>query len=63
MDAGISPLFCFILFYTKPGAFERFVKYCQIKANYANGWMLQWEYKRPGRNLVGAPYSPVREGD
>src|SRR5688500_3857327 len=52
IEAGMHPLLYFLLFYTESLIFERFVEFCQIKTNYANGWMLEWEHK--SRRALGA---------
>src|SRR5215510_8682938 len=62
MEVAISSLSYSTLLYIKFGIFESFVKFCQIKANYAKGGMLEWEYKRPARNHQ-AQVQPVEEGD
>ena len=47
--------------------FEGFVKICQIKANYANGWVLQWDYEKPTRvstegiSIFGANLNRLKE--
>src|SRR5262245_20007261 len=47
MEVVMHPRSYFISLYTKSWVFEGFVKFCQIKANYAKGGMLEWEYERP----------------
>jgi hypothetical protein len=61
MEAGINPLLLSSLFYTKSGVFEGFVKFCQIKTNYAKARMLKWSKKDRCANLI-AQVQPV-EGD
>jgi hypothetical protein len=67
MEVGIFPLCFSTTFYSKFGVLARFVEFCQIKANYAKGGMLQWEYKRPARKRVvrqlQAQVQPVEKGD
>lgn len=54
MELGIGSLSGSLLFYTESRILERFGKFCQIKANYAKDWMLDWEYKRPARKYSAA---------
>jgi hypothetical protein len=51
MEVDIYPLLLFSLFYTNSGVFEGFVKFCQIKANYANAWRLKWKHERSLRKF------------
>src|SRR5215217_6499017 len=60
MEVDMRPLSYSTLLYTESAVYERFVKFCQIKSNYANGWMLEWEYKRPARQQAGTTPVPLK---
>ena len=57
IEVRMCPLSFSALFYTSLGIFERFVEFCQIKSNYAKGWMLEWE---KGRRVKKALIQPAK---
>src|SRR5687768_5625706 len=51
MEVGIYPHPSFTLFYPTQNVFERFGEFWQIMTSSAGNRMLQWENKRPARDL------------